>query len=235
MTNKEIFETLRAAGMTVEGACGTIANMAAEGVMSSINVEDRADAVGISDADYTAKVDSDPTYDFETDNGKQYGYGLCQWTERSRKAKLRAFARSRGVSIGDRRMQVDFTILEMQTDFPSVWQVVTTSHDLLQCTQIVLNVYENPAVKNLGTRMEYAEAAMAYFTDKAATDVPAAAAASAGCQANTVKPVVMAMQMIMCYAGYWLQEADGMASPDFYAAARTLLDDLERGESDGCV
>lgn len=175
MTNKEIFETLRAAGMTVEGACGTIANMAAEGVMSSINVEDRADAVGISDADYTAKVDSDPTYDFETDNGKQYGYGLCQWTERNRKAKLRSFARSRGVSIGDRRMQVDFIILEMQADFPSVWQVVTTSHDLLQCTQTVLNVYENPAVKNLGTRMEYAQQALAAFgSDAPREDLPAA-------------------------------------------------------------
>jgi len=225
MTNIEIYEALRAAGMTVEGACGTIANMAAEGVMSSVNVEDRADAIGISDADYTARVDNDPNYDFETDNGKHYGYGLCQWTERSRKAKLLAFARSRGVSIGDKKMQVDFCILEMQNDFPSVWRVVTTSHDLLQCTQVVLNVYENPAVKNLGTRMEYAEAAMAYFTNP---DVIGVSEELPSVEKED-KAVVMAMQIIMSYAGYWLDVADGIKNEEFFSAARTMLDDLEKG------
>jgi hypothetical protein len=130
-------------------------------------------------------------------------------------------------------MQVDFCILEMQADFPSVWQVVTTSHDLLQCTQIVLNVYENPAVKNLGTRMEYAEKALAYFTAQTAAEAPAVSPVPVERPTQKADPVVMAMQIVMSYAGYWLNVADGLPNDEFFSAARTMLDDLESGDSDG--
>lgn len=156
MTNREIYAALREAGMTAEGACGTIANMAAESAMRPDNAQD---SCGFDDAAYTAQTDNGLN-DFVSDG---VGYGLCQWTERGRKQKLLAYAKNTGVSVGDPRMQVSFCVIEMQIDFPSVWAVVTTSHDLLQCTQTVLNAYENPAVKNLGTRMEYARQAYAYF------------------------------------------------------------------------
>lgn len=42
--------------------------------------------------------------------------------------------------------------------------------------------------------------------------------------------VVMALQLIMSYAGYW-GTPDGLTSPEFFASARQLLDDLEHPDN----
>lgn len=156
MSNQSIYNMLRTAGMTKEGACAMLGNMAAESGMRSGNAQDIR---GIVDDDYTAATDMGAN-NFV---GDSIGYGLCQWTLASRKQKLLNYARMQGVSIADESMQVNFCIKELRDDFPDIWQTLTTSHDLLQCTQLVLNVYENPAIKNLGTRMDYAKQAQAYF------------------------------------------------------------------------
>lgn len=57
---------------------------------------------------------------------------------------------------------------------------------------------------------------------------PAEHPVSDACPIAKPDPIIMSLQMIMAYAGYWLHEADGMASPDFFEAARTLLSDLEK-------
>ena len=51
MTNKEIYNRLRAAGMTAEGACGMLGNMAAESAMRPDNAQD---SYGIPDDVYVA-------------------------------------------------------------------------------------------------------------------------------------------------------------------------------------
>ena len=156
MSNQSIYNMLRTAGMTKEGACAMLGNMAAEAGMRSGNAQD---VYGVVDEDYTAATDAGAN-SFVTDS---IGYGLCQWTLASRKQKLLNYARMQGVSIADESMQVNFCIKELRDDFPDIWQTLTTSHDLLQCTQLVLKVYENPEIKNLGTRMDYAKQAEAYF------------------------------------------------------------------------
>lgn len=154
MTNREIFDRLRQAGMTAEGACGMLGNMAAESAMRPDNAQD---SYGIPDSEYVEQVDAG-VRDFID----SVGFGLCQFTHPSRKRKLLDFARARGVSIADAEMQVDFVVKELteEPEFADVRRTLFTSHDLMACTQIVMNVYENPAVKNLGTRLEYAK--MAY-------------------------------------------------------------------------
>lgn len=42
------------------------------------------------------------------------------------------------------------------------------------------------------------------------------------------KAVIPILQLLMSYFGYW-GEVDGQKSPEFFTAARTFLDDLERG------
>lgn len=157
MTNKEIYDRLRAAGMTAEGACGMLGNMAAESGMRPDNAQN---SYAIPDSVYVEQVDAGAR-DFLDD----IGFGLCQWTLASRKAKLLAFARARGVSIADPEMQVAFVIKELteEPEFVDVRNTLFTSHDLMACTQIVLNVYENPSVKNLGTRLDYAQMAFDDF------------------------------------------------------------------------
>ena len=96
MSAKTIYDRLRSHGMTHAGACAMGGNIQAESGNRSNNVEDRS---GMSDAQYTAMVDAGG-YDFATDNGKHYGYGLCQWTYWARKYKLAQYAKIMETNIG---------------------------------------------------------------------------------------------------------------------------------------
>ena len=152
MSVKTIYDQLRAVGMTAEGACGLMGNFQAESAMRSNNVEDRS---GIDDDRYVQMVDAGH-YDFSTDYGKHYGFGLAQWTLASRKENLLNTAKKRGCSVADEAMQVEFAIWELSNQFPTVWQLLTSSHDLYECTRIVCIQYERPAVNNVDARYQYA-------------------------------------------------------------------------------
>lgn len=150
MSNQAIYSTLRAAGLTAEGACGLMGNMQAESGMKS-NIAQRG-MTSMSDEEYTYAADNG-LIDFT----QPVGFGLCQWTFQPRKADLMAFARNRGVSVGDENMQVQFCLKELREDYPAVLDKLCKSHDLLDCAQTVCRFYERPAVNNIGPRYEYAQ------------------------------------------------------------------------------
>lgn len=158
MSNKAIFDALVGAGMTVEGACGMLGNMAAESTMKP-TIAQRG-MTTMSDSEYTFAADNG-SIDFANDS---VGYGLCQWTYHTRKAALLAFAKSRGVSVGDGDMQTQFCIKELQTDYPDLWAMLCSSHDLLQCTERICKEFERPAVNNVEVRYGFAKQAFDYFS-----------------------------------------------------------------------
>ena len=149
---KRIWQILRAAGMTEAGAAAMLGNMQAESALRADNAQDGM--AKLSDADYTAQVDNGIYANFARD---AVGYGLCQWTFPSRKAALLAFARSRGASIGDINMQVNFCIKELKEDFPALWSFLTSSADLGRATKRICEEYERPAYNNVAERLGYAE------------------------------------------------------------------------------
>ena len=112
MSIKTIYKALIDAGLTPEGACGLMGNMMAESSMKA-DIAQRG-MTALSDEQYTAAADAG-TIDFVHD---AVGYGLCQWTFHTRKAELLAFARARGVSVGDETTQMQFCLRELQKDFP---------------------------------------------------------------------------------------------------------------------
>ena len=211
MSSKTIYDALRAVGMTAEGACGLMGNFQAESAMRSNNVEDRS---GMNDERYTALVDGGG-YDFATDYGKHYGYGLAQWTLSSRKENLQAMARKRGVSVSDETMQADFAIWELSNQFPGVWTVLTTSHDLYECTRIVCLQYERPAVNNVFARYAFA---VNFFEQLAGGNDPdpAPPAPQPSPIPERGDPIVRVLQTCMAYDGYWpADQIDGIKSPEF--------------------
>ena len=128
------------AGMTMAGAAGVLKNVEAEGVWDSGNLEDSFNIKhGISDAQYVREVDAG-----QRDFIDGMGFGLIQWTFWSRKRDLLAFARARGVSVSDFRMQVAFLIQEMRKDFPAVWNLCCSSDDAAKCCHDICRYYENP-------------------------------------------------------------------------------------------
>ena len=234
MTNREIHDFFRAAGMTEEGTDGFMGNLASESAMNPQNVEDRS---GLRDEDYTFRVDNDPSYDFCTDYGAYYGYGYAQWTDSKRKSKLLAFARSRGKSIGDPLMQLQFSVLELQNDFPTIFNTLCTSHDLYECTKLVCEKYEIPAIPNVGDRYELAKKFYNEFAVNGSSEAEHDAVTNSNVNKPTpatrsdagIKAAVIVMQMIMSYAGYW-GAVTGERSPEFFEALHTFTADLEKAQ-----
>lgn len=140
-TAKRIYNFLIENGMTEAGAIGMMANIYAESGFVSINVENTGNRkLGISDVDYTAKVDNG-THDFID----RIGYGLCQWTSGNRKRNLLALAKSQGKSIGDEALQLSFLIMELKTSYRQVLDKLITSNDISDCTKYVMLKFERPA------------------------------------------------------------------------------------------
>ena len=213
MSSKTIYDQLRAVGMTAEGACGLMGNFQAESAMRSNNVEDRS---GMDDDRYTALADSG-RYDFATDYGHHYGYGLAQWTLSSRKEALLNAAKKRGVSVSDEAMQVDFAIWELSNQFPGVWQVLTTSHDLYECSRIVCLQYERPAVNNVDKRYRFAQD---FFEQLAGgSDPDPAPDPQPSPSPERGDPIVRVLQTCMAYDGYWpADQIDGIKTPAYREA-----------------
>lgn len=146
MTIQEyMYRRFRKAGMTVEGACAVLGQIQHEGVFQSTNAEDSKKIV---DAIYTRQVDNGiiTKQQFMYDG---VGYGYAQWTFPDRKGKMYDFHRARGKSIGDSETQIDFLIWEMQHDFSTQWRLVTSSHDLAECSWQLLDKWENPTGKDV--------------------------------------------------------------------------------------
>ena len=101
------------AGMTVAGAAGVLANVAAESAFNPRNLQDTYErALGYNDDSYTDAVDNGTYQNFTRDGA---GYGLPQWTSGERKAKMLTHFKQRGKSIGDFETQVEYMILDIRT------------------------------------------------------------------------------------------------------------------------
>lgn len=144
-----IWKRLIKEGMTEPGAAGMMGNMQAESGLKSNNVEDTLQKIlGTTDERYTADVDSGRISRAKFLNpkpGKQWGYGLCQWTSPSRKAGLYDLCKSRGVSISDLDTQLDWLIHELKTAYTPVWKVLTTATSVQAASDAVLIKFEIPA------------------------------------------------------------------------------------------
>ena len=150
MNALSILTALVRGGMSPIAACAMGGNMMAESGMKS-NIAQRG-MTKLTDEQYTAAADAG-TINFADDS---VGYGLCQWTYRTRKKDLLDYAKSMGASVGDETMQVQFCLAELKTDYPSLWKYLKTATDLYEATAKICREYENPAIKNVDARYKYA-------------------------------------------------------------------------------
>lgn len=161
MHEQKIYKHLIKAGLTPAGACGLMGNLQAESGMIPNRVEilclKRLKEAGrhYTDATYTAFVD-DGTISREEFlhplPGKQYGYGLAQWTSPGRKSALYDLAREKKVSIGDLDMQLEFLVSELKTAYKGVWKVLASTDDIKAASDKVLCEFEMPADTGTGVK-----------------------------------------------------------------------------------
>ena len=107
-----IFARVREAGFTVEAACALLAQIQKESAFKSENLEDsRNTSLGMTDLQYVNAVDNGTYTNFVNDAA---GFGLAQWTFKSRKQNYLNYFKQRGKSIADLETQIAFLLWEMK-------------------------------------------------------------------------------------------------------------------------
>lgn len=160
MSKLTILTALVRGGMTPIAACAMGGNMMCESRMLSDIVQGDLSCSAKS-KQYTADVDAGR----RTLADGSTGYGLCQWTLKSRQKKLYDFAKARGVSVGDETMQVNFCLAELRGEYPALWEYLTTAQDLYGAAARICKEYERPAVNNIRDRIAYANALYMQYGD----------------------------------------------------------------------
>ena len=167
-TNEEkIWNYLKSKGLNDYAISGIMGNMFAESGLSPTNMQDSFEKkLGYNDATYTAAVDNGTYKNFIKDG---CGFGITQTTFWSRKENLYNLAKSRGVSIGNLEMQLDFFWQELTEDFKTVYQLLQSVKSVKEASDLILTKFEMPgdmsdSVKNL--RASYSQKYYDRYTNK---------------------------------------------------------------------
>jgi len=154
------------------GVAGVMGNLRAESALRPTNLQNTYEkSLGMTDAQYTAVVDSGAYSNFIRDSA---GYGLAQWTYWSRKQALLEYARAQGKSIGDLGMQLGFLWKEMSENYAALVATLKAADSVKAASDAVLTKYERPADQGESARVKRAAYGQEYYDKFAAvTEIPA--------------------------------------------------------------
>lgn len=155
------------------GVAALMGNLDAESGMNPINLENlcerrlrEAGKPYCTDETYTAAVDSGKISREEflyPLPGKQYGYGLAQWTSAGRKAGLYDYVRSKGVSIGNLEAQLEFLFMELCSSYKTVFNALKTASSVRAASDIVLKKFECPKGQSETVKLKRAGYGQKYY------------------------------------------------------------------------
>ena len=144
-------------------AAGIMGNMFAESSLIANNLQNTGNkALSMTDEEYTAAVDSG-AYTAEQFASDGFGYGLCQWTYKTRKAALLQCARKCSVSIGDAAAQIVFLREELQQSFRSVWNAILYAVSVREASDAFMLGFEKPKNQSEENQARRAELGQRYF------------------------------------------------------------------------
>lgn len=136
------------------GVAGLMGNIYAESGM----IPNRVEVLCLKRLKENGQTWNDQTYTAAIDNGtiskatflnplpgKQYGYGLCQWTSPGRKSDLYDLAKKNKTSIGDETTQLEWLVAELKTSYSTVLSTLKNATTVKQASDIVLTRFECPA------------------------------------------------------------------------------------------
>lgn len=153
MSEQSVYNLLRAGGLSRWGALSVMGNWKDESGNESVRVE----------GDFTASRELSKAYAADVDSGRTSkqtfcfdarGWGLAQWTFWSRKDGLYCLCKSRGVSIGDEKTQVDWFFSELKSGYASLYNFLRKCNEteLYEAVSRMCIEFERPAVNNVQSR-----------------------------------------------------------------------------------
>lgn len=150
------------------GVAGLMGNIHAESGLVSSNLQNTYNKkLNMTDEQYTAAVDNGTysEYDFVHDKA---GYGLVQWTYWSLKQELYTYVKSKGASIGDLSIQLEFLCKQLSSSYKTVWDTLKNAKSVLEASNVVLLKFERPADQSESVQNKRASYGQTYY-DKYAT------------------------------------------------------------------
>ncbi len=166
-TTQAIWDFLYADIGNALGVAALMGNLQAESSLKPTNLQGSYEkSLGFTDETYTSRVDDESYDNFVNDHA---GYGLAQWTYYSRKQNLLDYAKSKGVSIGDLRMQLEFLLKELSS-YKTVYAGLKAATSLKAASDLVLTKYEKPANQSEENKERRASLGQAFY-DKFAGEV----------------------------------------------------------------
>lgn len=161
MNTKEFWDRCKAAGLTEAGTAGLMGNIKAESNFKERALENaRKNFKDVDGDEFTALVDND-VVKLEELTG---GYGLAQWTWDSRQSALENYCKARGKSIGDADTQTSFLLYEIKRNYKTVYDVLCTTTDVKEASNLVLTKYEQPADQSETVQEYRARLSQEFFT-----------------------------------------------------------------------
>jgi len=143
------------------GVAGVMGNLYAESGIRSDNLQNSSEKkLGFSDTEYTAKVDKGTYTAFTTDGA---GYGLAQWTYKTRKQALLDFAKEKGVSIGDFSMQLEFLWKELSGEYKGLLSSLKAAKSVTEASTAFLTQFEKPADQGASVQKKRASYGQGYY------------------------------------------------------------------------
>ena len=128
-----------------------------------------AGLMGLSDTQYTAKVDDGSYTNFVKDSA---GYGLAQWTYWSRKQALQEYAKASGKSIGDLDMQLAFIWKELSEGYKALLKTLQAATSVTEASTAVLTQYERPADQGASVQAKRTGYGQTYYDKYAGATYP---------------------------------------------------------------
>lgn len=157
MSEASIWSKLRAKGLSEKATAAVMGNWQAESGLCAYRLQGDFSDGWVRSIEYTARVDSGEISreQFIYNGPGGGGYGAAQWTFWSRKQGLYDLAKSRGVSIGDEQVQIDWFYQEIQKpeyiykknnyeQYQVFKYLNMDGESLLDMTKAVMRGYEKP-------------------------------------------------------------------------------------------
>lgn len=158
---QKIWNYLYAKLSNAYGTAGLIGNLYAESALKPSNLQNSYEKkLGYTDDSYVAAVDNGTYTNFVKDSA---GFGLAQWTYWSRKQNLLNYCKSKGTSIADLEMQLDFLYKELSESYGSVLTILKSASSVLQASNAVLLQYERPADQSTAVQNKRASYGQSYY------------------------------------------------------------------------
>lgn len=231
---EQIWNFLKDKGLSNYGIAGLMGNLYAESGLKATNLQNSYETkLGMTDDSYTTSVDNGDYTNFVRDGA---GYGLAQWTYWSRKQNLLNFSRSKGKSIGDLEMQLEFLWMELE-GYKTVLEMLKTATGVRQASDCVLTQYEKPADQSTAVQIKRANYGQSYYdkyagksvnTQNGGTDMSNSSLVTyKNVTANKTSPRTHAIDTITihCIVGQWTakQGCDYFANTDRECSANYVV------------